>query len=164
MNPPLLPQENQSCRRSNDGGIQTFRSPWKYLSKNLVFTECSYTASKTVCPLPWCLFPDTMDMWTTIFINDVACDTCQCSPVAVAEAGIPRRSMTKFLTERKLTFTALKWRSYTNAKRAHKLFWFWYHCAPPPPGMYGSASARRCKATSRRSTICPYQLLLCHWN
>ena len=61
----------------------------------------------------------------TMFMSDVACETCQWMPVADALAGIWRRSMTKLRTLRK------------------KLFWFTYHCAPLPFGMYGSASAQQ---------------------
>ena len=48
-------------------------------------------------------------MLTTTFMSDVACETCQWSPVAEAEAGIFVKSITKFRTDLK------------------KLFWFTAH-------------------------------------
>lgn len=46
------------------------------------------------------MLPDAVDIFTTTFISDVACETCQCNPVALEDAGIRVTSMTKFLTER----------------------------------------------------------------
>lgn len=60
----------------------------------------------------------------TMFMSEVDCETCQWIPVELAVAGVWVRSMTKLRTLRK------------------KLFWLMYHCAPPPPGMYGSTSAK----------------------
>lgn len=43
---------------------------------------------------------DAVDMVTTILYKDVACDTCQWSPVADVVAGIAVRSIWKLRTER----------------------------------------------------------------
>ena len=53
---------------------------------------------------PWWLFPGAVLMLTTTLIRDVAWETCQCRPVADADAGICVRSMTTLRTDLKKLF------------------------------------------------------------
>ena len=57
---------------------------------------------QTIRIAPWCLFPLAVDIVTTMLINEVPCDVCQCKPVPLVLAGIWRRSILRFLTDRNL--------------------------------------------------------------
>lgn len=63
-------------------------------------------------------------MLTTMFMSDVAWDTCQWSPVAEDVAGIRVKSITKFLTDRKLKKEGYEKRMNINESLewTHKLF------------------------------------------
>ena len=74
--------------------------PWKYLWGLVPQLNLRWSLQTT----PWWLFPDAVNIYTTMVTKEVACATCQWRPVAKVETGIWRKSNLKFLTEGKLVY------------------------------------------------------------
>ena len=83
--------------------------------------------------IPWWMVLASVDISKRIFCNEVACATCQWTPVAPSAGGTWRVSMTKLRTERKLRERQDK-RSSKEADCTHKLFWLTYQLLPPSVG------------------------------